>query len=274
MTEKTPAFECRAAKGRSCSAGRHPACFRGHSVKPSGPYPLGKNQSLSSPPLEPRGLLLSVMRQKVGKERSQGVFAPLANPHRFLACPLRKFGPSPTPLRLCKTPVGVPSGTAEAGDAKHRERLGKILSPKLGRDLPFANRRHPTNRTAARKPRSQIARPSAAPRGGRNFVAAPPATGPSPKKNLAPRSLAARLGKYFRFNSSLKQCISLLRRARGAARHSNRAVSILTKAARRDANASAARAALTPGRRAHRAFYWPGGRENILCPRAWGNRIR
>ena len=37
----------------------------------------GLNDSLSSPPLEPRGLLLSVMRQKVGKERSQGVFAPL-----------------------------------------------------------------------------------------------------------------------------------------------------------------------------------------------------
>ncbi len=37
--------------------------------------------------------------------------------------------------------------------------------------------------------------------------------------------------------------------ARGAARHSNRAVSTLTKAARRDANASAARAALTPGGR-------------------------
>ncbi len=44
---------------------------------PSSPNPLGENQSLSSPPLEPRGLLLSVMRQKVGKERSQGVFAPL-----------------------------------------------------------------------------------------------------------------------------------------------------------------------------------------------------
>ena len=50
---------------------------------PSGPDPLGENQSLSSPPLEPRGLLLSVMRQKVGKERSQGVFAPLAIPPRL-----------------------------------------------------------------------------------------------------------------------------------------------------------------------------------------------
>ena len=34
--------------------------------------------------------------------------------------------------------------------------------------------------------------PPPPPRGGRNFVAAPPATGPSPKKNLAPRSLSAR----------------------------------------------------------------------------------
>ncbi len=46
------------------------------------PYPLGKNQSLSSPPLEPRGLLLSVMRQKVGKERSQEGCAPLAIPRQ------------------------------------------------------------------------------------------------------------------------------------------------------------------------------------------------
>ncbi len=72
----------RATKGRSCSAGRHPAYFRGHSVKPSDPYPLGKNQSLSSPPLMPRGHLLSAMRQKVSKDRSQGGSAPLANPRR------------------------------------------------------------------------------------------------------------------------------------------------------------------------------------------------
>ena len=93
LTEKTPAFECRAAKGRSCSAGRHPACFRGHSVKPSGPYPLGKNQSLSSPPLEPRGLLLSVMRQKVDKERIQGDCHPLGYPPLFSDRPRK---PRPT----------------------------------------------------------------------------------------------------------------------------------------------------------------------------------
>ncbi len=82
--------------------------------------------------LMPGRHLLSVMRQKVSKERSQEGCAPLANPHHFLAYPLRKFGPSPTPLRLCKTPVGVPSGTAEAGNAKHRE----TARPKLGQDLP------------------------------------------------------------------------------------------------------------------------------------------
>ena len=79
---------------------------------PSGPDPLGENQSLSSPPLEPRGLLLSVMRQKVGKERSQGVFAPLANPRRN--CPnLAKPSYGPTPAVLCKASsnLRVPSGT-------------------------------------------------------------------------------------------------------------------------------------------------------------------
>ena len=95
----------RATKGRSCSAGRHPACFRGHSVKPSGPYPLGKNQSLSSPPLKPRGLLLSVMRQKVGKDRSQGVFAPLAIPRRCYR-KLAKPSCGPTPAAFAeKTPA-------------------------------------------------------------------------------------------------------------------------------------------------------------------------
>ena len=215
-------FSCVASRNRCrCPAGRHPACFRGHSVKPSGPYPLGKNQSLSSPPLEPRRLLLSAMRQKVSKERSQGDYHPLGHPPRlFRPAPRRMFGLAPTPLRLCKTPVGVPSGTAEAGDAKHRERLGKILSPKLGQDLPMAaDATPPTDRTAARKPRSAIARPSAAPRGGRNFVAAPPATGPSPKKNLAPRSLAARWVYFgrprgFHLDCALAQrAKSLLRRA-------------------------------------------------------------
>ncbi len=154
-------FSCVASRKREAAGPRDEA-----SRSPSGPNPLGENITLSSPPLEPRGLLLSVMRQKVGKERSQGVFAPLANPRRN--CPnLAKpsCGPTPagnatsadelrappgvavaratrrvavvqlidrlqtllgensalpTPLRLCKTPVGVPSGTAEAGDSASR----------------------------------------------------------------------------------------------------------------------------------------------------------
>ena len=117
----------------------------------AGPNPLGENQSLSSPPLEPRGLLLSVMRQKVGKERSQEGCAPLANPRHFLACPLRKFGPSPTPLRLCKTPVGVPSGTAEDGDSASRY----FLRPRLSRELTITGRTPGGNATSPDERRDQ-----------------------------------------------------------------------------------------------------------------------
>ena len=46
----------------------------------------------------------------------------------------------------------------------------------------------------------------------------------------------------------------LLQQSRGAARHSNRAVSTLTKA-------RAVTRTRPPRRRAHRAFYWPDGRE-------------
>ena len=38
------------------------------------------------------------------------------------------FGLAPTPLRLCNLSVGVPSGTAEDGDAKHRNGLGTNFS--------------------------------------------------------------------------------------------------------------------------------------------------
>jgi hypothetical protein len=116
---------------------------------PSGPNPLGENQSLSSPPLKPRGLLLSVMRQKVGKERSQGVFAPLANPHRFLACPLRKFDLAPTPLRLCKTPVGVPSGTRPRATATEATVCcrASAKADTVGR-LPFQRMPVPTSYTS------------------------------------------------------------------------------------------------------------------------------
>ena len=178
-------FSCVASRKREAAGPRDEA-----SRSPSGPNPLGENITLSSPPLKPRGLLLSVMRQKVGKERSQGVFAPLAIPPEWAANhQQRKFGLAPIPLEALQNP-----GWSAQRHRRGRRFCESLFSPPQaqpgthhnGPDAP------PTDRTAAGKPRSQIARPSAAPRGGRNFVAAPPATGPSPKKNLARRSLAAR----------------------------------------------------------------------------------
>ena len=130
-------FRCVASRNRGVGAQRILPSSRAR------PNPLGENQSLSSPPLKPRGLLLSVMRQKVGKERSQEVFAPLANPRFFRTTPPEKVRPVAHPLRLCKTPVGVPSGTAEAGDSTNRN----LLCPtKLGQDLPMTARRLPPRR--------------------------------------------------------------------------------------------------------------------------------
>ena len=71
----------RLISNRACGQKSGSASLASHT--PSGPNPLGENQSLSSPPLKPRGLLLFVMRQKVGKEHSQGVCAPLAIPPRL-----------------------------------------------------------------------------------------------------------------------------------------------------------------------------------------------
>ncbi len=68
----------RLISNRACGQKSGSASLASHT--PSGPNPLGENQSLSSPPLKPRGLLLSVMRQKVGKERSQGNCHPLGHP--------------------------------------------------------------------------------------------------------------------------------------------------------------------------------------------------
>ena len=82
---------------RACGQKSGSASLASHT--PSGPDPLGENITLSSPPLEPRGLLLSVMRQKVGKERSQEGCAPLANP--------RRNGPNLAETTLAKRPVGA-----------------------------------------------------------------------------------------------------------------------------------------------------------------------
>ena len=153
---------------------------------PSGPDPLGENQSLSSPPLEPRGLLLSVMRQKVGKERSQGVFAPLAIPRQ----------PPPGP--------GVPLGT---------RKLELVLQSPLASAFPYLatncdlrSRESPPPR-AARATFTAFTRSSAG--GNSLFVTATLAN------SSAPQSLSARLGDSFYF-AKCEIVESLLRRgARG-----------------------------------------------------------
>ena len=101
---------------------------------------------------QPRRHLFSVIRQKVSPPknkhnergtRSQGGGAtPLANLHRFLACPLRKFG-----LATCSA---------------------KLLHPTLGRDLPLASRRQ---RGTQRAPTSCVAPPGVAEARATHWVA-------------------------------------------------------------------------------------------------------
>ncbi len=80
----------------------------------------------------------------------------------------RKFGLAPTPLRLCKTPVGVPSGTATVGRTpRNHPRLQAAtfasahLRPPLAATLPIPggnateNRTHGNCSTAGRSLRSR-----------------------------------------------------------------------------------------------------------------------
>ena len=199
-----------------------------------------------------------MMRQKVGKERSQEGCAPLANPRHFLACPLRKFGPSPTPLRLCKTPVGVPSGTAEDGDSASRY----FLRPRLSRELTITGRTPGGNATSPDEGRSQPwggGWPER-PYGSQLSYWPTNSRAPAPKNRSAQRSWAARLGDSFYFakceivesllrrgargysqktvivcalaeiDQTTESCLVnfLLQQSRGAARHANRACRVQT----------------------------------------------
>ena len=65
----------------------------------------GLNESLSSSPLRPRWPLLSVMRQKVGKERSQGDCHPLGHPP--LLPELGRNNSSKTPRGRVALPPGI-----------------------------------------------------------------------------------------------------------------------------------------------------------------------
>ncbi len=93
-------FSCVASRKREAAGPRDEA-----SRSPSGPNPLGENITLSSPPLKPRGLLLSVMRQKVSKERSQGDCHPLGHPPRLGSeSPTEKIRPCAHTLEAVQNP--------------------------------------------------------------------------------------------------------------------------------------------------------------------------
>ncbi len=103
---------------------------------PSGPNPLGENITLSSPPLEPRGLLLSVMRQKVGKERSQGDCHPLGYPPPLLP-EVGRNNSSKTPGGRVALPPGI--GAVASGRSLREnaiERSEKKRASRAGRRRP------------------------------------------------------------------------------------------------------------------------------------------
>ncbi len=153
---------------------------------------------------------------------------------RNRACWARKGGPTvcgptsnessalrPPPLRLYKTPVGVPSGTAEAARCKaSRRALNKFSAlTKLGRDLTMTGRRHPRRKAgaarhakvpASRRQRKELRAPSssshrpgwrwlARPYGSQILHLPPNSQVSAPENYSAPRSLTARLGDSFYF---------------------------------------------------------------------------
>ncbi len=83
----------------------------------------------------------------------RGCFTGLAGEKRRADCLRsnlqRKFGLAPTPLRLCKTPVGVPSGTAEAAqlcESRKAQPGTRLLSPRNA-----ASKRRAADATPRRK---------------------------------------------------------------------------------------------------------------------------
>ncbi len=102
----------------------------------------------------------------------------------------RKFGLAPTPLRLCKTPVGVPSGTAEDGDSASRY----FLRPRLSRELTITGRTPGGNATSPDEGRSQPWRGGwpERPNGSQLSYWPTNSRAPAPKNRSAQRSLSAR----------------------------------------------------------------------------------
>ncbi len=120
---------------------------------------------------------------------------------------------------------------------------------------------------------------AATPRGRPQYAAprdeiAPSASGdrePTQPPGSAQRALAARLGKYFRFNSSLKRCISLLRRGARVPLGTRKLELARQQATTALRGRRPIKAEITPAkhptgaprRRAQRASYWPDGKEKL-----------
>ncbi len=150
---------------------------------------------------QPRRHLLSVIRQKVSPPKNKhnergarsqgGGTTPLANPHHFLACPLRKFG-----LATCSA---------------------KLLHPTLGRDLPLASRRQ---RGTQRAPTSCVAPPGVAEARATHWVAISQL---ATKKLLRPTVIDRAPWEIIPDKLTVYRFDFLLRRGARCSRHSNRA---------------------------------------------------
>ncbi len=101
------------------------------------------------------------------------------------------------PPEAMQTPIGVPSGTAKAGDSQSRDELSPKLGHSFGRDLPMTADATPRRKAAT------FAKLTSDLRWRRPFPNCLHSTTIS-----APRSLTARLGKSFPINSSFIGLIS------------------------------------------------------------------
>ncbi len=131
---------------------RHRNCATGVLLGVSLPSFLSGEERISFlSPARAAGLLFSPMRQKERspKNTARKAPAPWPFPALFGPPPRRKFGPSPTPLRLCKPPVGVPSGTDRAGDSANRDGFSQTSSSETRPGSPHGGRRYPARQAGA-----------------------------------------------------------------------------------------------------------------------------
>ncbi len=185
---------------------------------PSGPNPLGENQSLSSPPLEPRGLLLSVMRQKVGKERNQGDYRPLGYPPPFFGLPSQKVRPVAHPLEALQNPGWGAQRHRRGRRCKTSQRArNKLFSPRLSRDLTMTVAATPLRTGLLLENRDRRSRESPPPHAARATFTSFFRSAAGGNSSFKKQSWSARLGDSFYF-AECEIVESLLSVARGISR--------------------------------------------------------